>query len=139
MLHKSDYKYFSKARHVAELSDFKQVHVGCVAVYKKNIIGVGYNTNKTHPLQKKYDKFRFNEEDPILCHKLHAEINCINEIRHMDIPFHKVKLYIYRKCTERPFGISRPCASCMAAIKELGIRNIFYTTDTGYAFEKLVA
>ena len=51
--------------------------------------------------------------------------------------FAKVKLYIYRKCHDRPFGIARPCPSCMAAIKDFGIRDIYYTTNDGYAYEKL--
>ena len=31
--------------------------------------------------------------------------------------------------------MSRPCPSCMAAIKDLGIRNIYYTTDDGFSHE----
>lgn len=55
----------------------------------------------------------------------------------MDINFTKVKLYIYRIRKDRDFGMSKPCDSCMAAIKDLGIRQIYYTTDDGYVFEKL--
>ena len=69
--------------------------------------------------------------------KLHAEINCLNQIRHLDINFSQVKLYIYRIRKDQPFGLSRPCLSCMAAIKDLGIRDIYYTTNDGYAYEKL--
>lgn len=32
--------------------------------------------------------------------------------------------------------MARPCPACMSAIKELGIKNIYYTTDNGYAYEK---
>ena len=34
-------------------------------------------------------------------------------------------------------GMARPCASCMQAIKDLGIREIYYTTNDGYSYEKL--
>ena len=54
--------------------------------------------------------------------KLHAEINCINSIRNLDINFSKVKLYIYRIRNDQPFGLSRPCPSCMAAIKDLELK-----------------
>ena len=69
--------------------------------------------------------------------KLHAEINCINSIRNFDINFSKMKLYIYRIRNDQPFGLSRPCPSCMAAIKDLDIKDIYYSTNDGYAHERI--
>ena len=135
MLRKIDYKYFNKACHVATISDYKKTHVGCVAVYQGQVIGLGCNCNKTHPAQKFYNKYR-KQSDSMLP-KLHAEISCLNQIKHLDINFSKVKLYIYRIRKDQPFGMARPCPSCMAAIRDLGVRNIFYTTNDGYAHEKL--
>lgn len=128
-------KYFDKARQVATISDFHKIHIGCVAVYQGSIVGIGCNCNKTHPIQKKYNRYR-KPSDSMLP-KLHAEINCINSIRNLDINFSKVKLYIYRIRHDQPFGMSRPCPSCMAAIKDLGIRDLYYTTNDGYAYEQL--
>lgn len=140
-MNKTDYKFFNKARQIADISDYKKIHVGCVAVYKGNIIAIGCNTNKTHPVQKYYNKFRDpNGEDTsmIILPKLHAEINCINQLKHLDnINFSKVKLYIYRIRNDIPYGMSRPCPSCMAAIKDLGIRDIYYTTNDRYVYERL--
>ena len=105
MISKSDYKYFDKAKRIAAISDYHKIHIGCVAVYQGNIIGVACNTNKTHPTQKYYNRFR--EESDVLMPKLHAEINCINQIKHLDINFSKVKLYIYRIRNDKPYGMSR--------------------------------
>ena len=135
MLSNTDYKYFQKAHQIATISDYKKTHVGCVAVYQGQVIGLGCNCNKTHPIQKKYNKYR-KPSDSMLP-KLHAEISCLNQIKHLDINFSKVKLYIYRIRKDQPFGMARPCPSCMAAIRDLGVRNIFYTTNDGYAHEKL--
>ena len=135
LLRNIDYKYFNKARQVANISDYKKQHVGCVAVYQGQVIGLGCNTNKTHPIQKFYNKYRIKSDN--MLPKLHAEISCINQIKHLDINFSKVKLYIYRIRNDQPFGLSRPCPSCMAAIKDLGIRYVYYTTNDGYAYEKL--
>jgi len=77
-----DYKYFEKARQVAQLSDYYKTHIGCIAVYHGNIISIGCNCNKTHPAQKYYNRFRKKSED--LLPKLHAEINCINQIKNSD-------------------------------------------------------
>ena len=133
MLSNTDYKYFQKAHQIATISDYKKTHVGCVAVYQGQVIGLGCNCNKTHPVQKKYNKYRKD----LMLPKLPAEISCLNQIKHLDINFSKVKLYIYRIRKDQPFGMARPCPSCMAAIRDLGVRNIFYTTNDGYAHEKL--
>lgn len=135
MLTKSDYRYFDKARQTAMVSDYSEFHIGCVAVYQGNVISIGCNCNKTHPIQKKYNKYRKQADN--MLPKLHAEINCINSIKHLDINFSKVKLYIYRIRKDRPSGLSRPCPSCMAAIKDLGIRDIYYTTNDGYVYERI--
>lgn len=132
---KSDGKYFAKARQVANISDFEKIHVGCIAVYHNSVIGIGCNTNKTHPTQKYYNKYReFSEK---FLPKMHAEINCLNSIKHLDINFAKVKLYIYRIGNDCDFRICRPCPSCMAAIHDIGIRNIYYTTNDGFVHERL--
>ena len=135
MFRNSDYYYFSKARQVTVISDYHKEHVGCIAVYHGQVIGIGCNSNKTHPMQKFYNRYR--KESDTLLPKLHAEINCINQLKHLDINFSKVKLYIYRIRKDQPCGMARPCSSCMAAIKDLGIKNIFYTTNDGFAYERL--
>ena len=136
MLSKLDYQHFSKARQIASISDFKKIHIGCVAVYQGQVIGLGCNANKTHPMQKFYNRYRQQPDN--LLPKLHAEISCLNQIKHLNINFTKVKLYIYRIRKDQPYGMARPCPSCMAAIKDLGIKNVYYTTDAGYAYEKII-
>lgn len=135
MLRKIDYRFFEKARSVANVSDFYKTHIGCIAVYQGQVIGIGCNLNKTHPVQKFYNQYR--EESDSMLPKLHAEINCINQIKHLKINFSKVKLYIYRIRKDRPYGMSRPCPSCMAAIKDIGIREIYYTSNDGYVHERI--
>ena len=135
MLRNIDYRYFDKARQVATISDYNKTHIGCVAVLQGQVIGLGCNCNKTHPTQKYYNRYR-KPSDSMLP-KLHAEISCINQIKNQNINFSKVRLYIYRIRKDQPFGLSRPCPSCMAAIRDLGIRDIYYTTNDGYSYERL--
>lgn len=139
MLSSVDNKYFLRAREVALHSDYHKTHVGCVAVYHGQVIAVGRNANKTHPVQKYYNRFRCIEgvaTKPLLP-KLHAEIDCINQLRHIDVNFAKVKLYIYRARLDQPYGNARPCPSCMAAIRDIGIRDIYYTTNVGFTQERI--
>ena len=34
--------------------------------------------------------------------------------------------------------MSRPCPSCLVAIKDMGIKHIYYTTDDGFAYEQII-
>lgn len=52
MLTKLDLQWFHKAYQIATVYDYHKVHIGCVAVYQNQIIGMGCNCNKTHPTQK---------------------------------------------------------------------------------------
>lgn len=140
MLRENDYKFFNKAMCVASVSDYPKIHVGCIAVYHGHVVAIGCNSNKTHPMQKYYNQFREPDGEDISMTsmpKLHAEINCLNQLRHLNINFSKVKLYIYRIRNDKPYGMARPCPSCMAAIKDLGIRDIYYTTNDGFAYERI--
>lgn len=114
------------------MSDFHRIHIGCVAVYRNKIISTGFNSNRTHPLQAKLNSFRNNK---ISNHTIHAEISCLSHIWNANLSWNKVKLYIYRDRCDGRKGMSRPCPACMAAIKQLGIKEIFYTTMDGVTHE----
>jgi deoxycytidylate deaminase len=131
-------RFFTHARHMAEMSDYTRCPIGCIAVYKNKIIGCGFNSHRTHPLQQQYNQYRnFGNNAGNALAKIHSEIAVISQIQNLGIDYSKVELYIYRKCKSRDCGIARPCEGCLRAILELGIRRIFFTTDTGLSFEKL--
>ena len=139
MFTKQQIKFFEKARQIAEESCFEVYHVGCIAVLKNKIIAASCNQLKTHPLQKRYNVYReFNcESDPKNMHALHAEIACLSSIK-QDVNFKDIELYIVRQLKSGGNGMSRPCAACMPYIKSLGIRDIYYSTNYGYAHEQLL-
>lgn len=47
-------------------------------------------------------------------------------------------LVTYRNKKDGSLGMSRPCDRCMQLIKKLGIKKLLYTTDNGFAEEKLI-
>ena len=121
---------------MAKLSDFPRVKIGCVAVYKHRIVSSGCNSIKTDTLQKKYNIYRFTEEAK---HCQHAELACLKPlIVRKDIDFKNVELYIYREYKNGDLGMCRPCPSCLALIRSLGIRYIYYTGDNSYINEELI-
>ena len=132
-----DKRYYSLAEKASSLSDYKKCHIGCIAVYKNRVIAVGYNTNKTSPLQAEYNKYR----DYILPPQkngIHAEMSCLIKIKDMDIDFSKVILYIYREDFNGNLAISRPCMACEHAIRDYGIKHVHYTGNMKYIYEEYV-
>ena len=141
---KFDLKMFEKAKEIAETSDFEHFHLGCVITYKKRILNYGCNTCKTHPMQKYYNNHyrNFRKSPRPYNHTMHAEIATLSTIPISiinQIDWRDVNIYIYRIAPGLPskMGMARPCAGCMAAIRKFGIKNVYYTTDAGFAYERL--
>ena len=140
----SDVKYFELAREIAEQSSFPRFHVGCVLVYQYHILSMASNTEKSDPLQKKYNRYRHFNHTTKGCinHSGHAEMMALKKVPYpvaQQVDWKKVKCYTYRICPGLPYGmgISRPCRACMTAMRERGIRDFYYSTDMGYAHERI--
>lgn len=139
MITNRNLKFFQKAKSLTEYSDFKGVHIGCAIVNKNRVIGEGFNTYKTHPMQKRFNAFRkFNEMNNMShVHALHAEIMALVSVKDEKIDWGKVEVYIYRKMRKRAFGMARPCPACMMALKLRGVKHIYYTSDDGLVYENI--
>lgn len=139
----NDSHLFKVARQCSFQSDYtsgcSSARIGCIIVYKGAILAKGYNSDKTHTEQAKYNKWRYREEkdNRYLPSKVHAEVICLSKIKYLDIDFSKVHIYTYRETKRGHIAISRPCPSCMAMIKSMGIKHVHYTTNDGYAEEKI--
>lgn len=140
-----DKKMFHHAYLEALKSDYKRFNIGCVIAYKHQIIGRGHNSNRSHPMQKKYNrKYRtFNYVGGTYIHdSLHAEIDALCSISYVvgrEVDFSKAKIYVYRICPGKPkgYGCSKPCPACMNAIRDIGIKDCYFTDDEGYSYIEL--
>lgn len=137
----SDSHLFKIARECSLKSDYtsncSSARVGCVVAYKGTILAKSYNSNKTHTIQAKYNVWRYNAENEkkYLPAKIHSELACLQKIKYLDIDWSKVHVYVYRETKNGDIAMARPCPSCLAAIKNLGIKYIHYTSDIGYVKE----
>lgn len=133
---KRDKRMINHALHMADMSDAIPYKIGCVVAQKNKIINASFNSSKTHPMQKHYNKERFDGDDTP--HRVHAEIHALAPYIEDDVDWKNVTVYIARKrrC-DGENGMSRPCPACMKMIKSLGIKNIVYTTDFGIAKESV--
>lgn len=142
---RSDLRYFELAKREAEKSVFPRFHVGCVLVYNGYVLGSGFNSEKSDPIQKRYNRYRhFNNSDTTqpVNHAVHAELAAIKSVPYpvaQETDWSKVKVFTYRICVGHASGVgfSRPCPACMNCIKDRGIRQVYYTTDMGFAGERI--
>lgn len=135
-LSKTSRRYFEAAKDAAKLSDFQRVNIGCAVVYQHKVISTGCNTLRTEPMQKRLNIYRFAED---MNHCAHAEVRAIKPlIGRKDIDFKNVELYIYRQDRNGKLAMSRPCASCSALIRSLGIRHVYYTGNQSYVYEEYI-
>lgn len=143
---KTDYKMFDLAHRMAEKSDFVPFHLGAVITYKGQVISRGWNKNKSHPMQCRYNdryrKFKKGKSGPT--HAIHAEMDALANIPKAvmnNIDPSKCHIYIYRICKGKPlgFGNAMCCNACRHALLDLGITKVYYTTDYGYGFIDLEA
>lgn len=139
-----DYRMIEKAIQAATESEFHHFKTGCVITYKRHVLSIAYNVEKTTPAQKRYNRVRnFNNDS--LCepeHKTHAEILAIQRLSYttmIQTDWSKASIYVARIAPGLPggVGLARPCPACMKAIHDLGIRNIFYTgNDRSIIYER---
>lgn len=138
-------RFFKLARNASKFSDYnkKNIHIGSVLVYKNKIIANGWNTRKTSPIQYQYNKHRekyfnnnrsFSADDHLPC--IHAEMKCLIDTKNMDIDWSKVSIFVYRESCGKT-RMCKPCPSCSKALKDRGIKHIYYTTEKGYNYEKI--
>lgn len=138
-----DSHLFKLARECSLKSDYKSgcsnAKIGTIVVYKGTVLAKGYNSDKTHTAQAKFNKLRYNAEDNnnYLPEKCHSEITALTKIKYLDIDFSKVHIYNYRELKNGKIAMARPCPACMAFIREMGIKNVHYTNDNSYCFERL--
>ena len=133
-LTKTERAYFNAAKSVSELSNHNQYKLGCVVVRGHRIISSGCNsTTKCDPIQARLDTDKYGCECP---GKVHAEISAL-------LPFIKSKedisgasIYVHRRHKNGVLAKARPCSTCEAVIKSMGIKKVYYTVENGYACEK---
>jgi len=137
-----DYKFMEFVRRLA--IDNKGVNnrfkLAAALVIKRDVISIGTNQLRTHPLQKQYGK---NEKAIFLHAEICAIVNSLNHIEKDELK--KATLYVYRVKKEQPFssdwcdGEARPCVGCQSAISAFGIPRVIYSTNKNNVYEELFA
>lgn len=94
----------------------------CAILYKGQILAVGNNKRKSHPMMLK-----FNKESPKIF--LHAEVDAIIKIlNHHGIEILKdCTLYVIRTTKNGKLASSEPCEICKGIIRSFKIPQVFWS------------
>ena len=134
-------KYLNMAKNVSEMSTFyKQHHLGAIFTYKNRVLSDGWNSLKSSPIQKEYNKYRDFAFDSPNNGTLHAEMMALVRCRDMDVDWSKVSVFVYREHADGHPALARCCPACMKALKDKGIKNIYYSTEfspDGFTYERI--
>jgi hypothetical protein len=60
----------------------------------------------------------------------------INKIKYLDIDFSKIKVFVWRG--KQGPRLSKPCAACERALRDLGVKHVYYTGTDSYIEETYV-
>ncbi len=137
MITNNDLKFLKVCKQVSKLSDFKQTKMGaCITYGKKDILAVGYNSNKTSPIQKRFNVYRNFKNKKGAIPKIHAEISAISKLPYYiyenNFNMKKSCIYVYRENKKTHcLAMALPCPACMEAIKQVGIKRIVYSCSDG--------
>ena len=92
--------------------------VGCVIVNKNMPISCGFNNmKKTHPRARRY-KFPF----------LHAELSALIGVDGTKL--NGAVAYVGRVRRNTRTGLAKPCSCCEDELRRMGIKRVYFTTDT---------
>jgi deoxycytidylate deaminase len=105
-------RHFIAAKKSSLRSDHPYYQLGAVIARGNKILATGWNKYKTSP------------KSPHPYKHIHAEVaailNCGDRAKGAD-------LYVYREGKDGEPRLSKPCATCLQAIRSAGIRRVYYT------------
>ena len=109
---------------VNTLSEDKNYYMGAVCLTRHGgIVSQGYNSYcQTHPMQKKYAEKNGKENN---CY-LHAEIAALVKAK-QDVD----SVLVMRMIQDKTLKMAKPCKICEMALREAGVRQVYYTNAEG--------
>ena len=128
---------FTMAKNASSFSDFPKIKIGAVIICKNKVLSVGWNVRKETPMQKKFNEYRNFDPEKNL-NSAHAEMIALDRLikSQIEVDYSKCSIFIYREHKNGDLALARPCPACEAALRSIGIRDIYYTGNNSYIHEK---
>lgn len=114
---------FKRAREAAKNSDHRQHKMGAAVFFKGKFLAVGFNSLKTHPIMRRFDRHK----------TIHAEIHALTKAKAKKFDIANATVFIYRETKEGNLANAKPCSVCMNILKEeFQVRNVIFTVNNGW-------
>ncbi len=114
-------RYFSLARNVAGNSPYGKIRHGAVLVKGGSVINAAFNKDNYTSFGT---RFREKHRGPAT---VHAEIGCVLGLARTVTT--GSDLYVCRINRNGEFRNSKPCTMCHEALRHVGVKRVFYTTN----------
>ena len=123
-------RYFEQAAKESYQSVHEKAMIDAVIVKGNYIAGRGYNKAKTHPKQWRLDRMTgyFGQYGHI-----HAEVAALINSGRIDLD--GAEVFVYREDKKGNKANCKPCVSCARALKDAGVKHIYYTNSNGFVYE----
>lgn len=106
-----------------------KIKIGAAIVKGNYVVSEGFNKSKTHTLQHRHNKKTdYNALSP----RIHAEVAALINSKHNDLS--GCEIYVYRENYDGSLGNCRPCKACASALRDSGVRHIYYTSDNEFHY-----
>lgn len=115
---------FRLAKEASLSSDHHTYKVGAVLFVKGKPCSVGYNSNKSHPIIKKFS-----------AKSLHAEVAAVLGSKLKDL--NGATICVYRQTKDGKPAMARPCIICQRILSSFGIREYVYTISGSWTKESI--
>lgn len=117
-----------------------RMKLAAALVIKRDIVSVGVNARRSHPIQKRFGK---NSESIYIHAEIAAIVNSLNHVSKDDL--RRASLYVYRvkrssgdvSSHSWVSGQSCPCEGCISAISAFKIRRVIHSTDVEHQYGEL--
>ena len=110
---------YYRAKNLA-LKNGRTYHMAAILRRNGDVVKIGENTNKTHP------RFKRQYKDGTWASHMHAEMNVLRFAK----PGDEIEVMRFSKC-DHSLTMAKPCALCMAAMRDAGIKRVKYTDWSG--------
>jgi deoxycytidylate deaminase len=111
-------RYLQMAANVSRSSDHTLHKMGAVIVRGGNVISVGCNKNRTHPMSKNYYR------------TIHAELDAMIAAGFVHGTYDG-KMYVVRMTKGGAMATSKPCKDCWVLLKQAGILKVTFINGKG--------
>lgn len=128
-------KAIREAKSARYQSDFSFFKLGAVIFTNNRILVAGCNTNRTSPMQYRYNKYRPYRIDTCCCHAEMAALIRLKKLYPNADP-DDLSILVYRETARGNLALAKPCAACERAIRDFGIRHVYYSGKDSFVYEK---